>query len=239
MSPAAPFDDTNGNRLLAALPLGERDRLRSHLEPVEVSLKEMLYGNNERISHVYFIDDGVISLIQYLEDAQPVEAATVGKEGMAGIPVFLGARSTQGAAICQIPGHARKLAVERFHELVRPGSPLHDLLHRYTQALMVLLAQNSGCNRRHSIEQRCARWLCMTGDRMDQDRFPLTQEFLGQMLGVRRAGVSPVANQMQRDGLISYNRGQITILDRAGLEARSCDCYRIIRSEFERMLDPA
>jgi CRP-like cAMP-binding protein len=177
-------------------------------------------------------------MIQLLGGADPVEVATVGKEGMVGIPVFLGSSSTQGTVFHQIPGRGRRMAAERFRTAVRPGSPLHELLHRYVQAMMVLMAQNGACNRRHPIEQRCARWLCMTRDRMSGDEFPLTQEFLGQMLGVRRASVSEVASRLQADGLIRYSRGQIVILDRAALEARACDCYGVIRTAFERMLQP-
>jgi CRP-like cAMP-binding protein len=156
---------------------------------------------------------------------------------MVGLPVFLGADATAGTAFMQIPGDATRLSAGDFRQLVYPGTALHDLLHRYIQALMVLMAQNAACNRRHPIDQRCARWLCMTHDRVNGDTFQLTQEFLGQMLGVRRASVSEVASRLQEDGLIRYSRGQIEVVDRAGLEARACDCYRIIRDAFEQMLD--
>lgn len=239
MPPDDPFGPTSGNRLLGALPPDEYDRLHHDLEPVELDFRQMLYQNDETISHVYFVDDGVCSLVQLTKGADPVEVATVGKEGMVGIAVFLGTRSTPGTAFQQIPGHARRMSADRFRDVVRPGSPLHDLLHRYVQALMVLLAQNSACNRRHSIDQRCARWLSMTRDRMSANEFVLTQEYLAQMLGVRRAGVSEVASRFQADGLIRYSRGQMEILERAALEARACDCYRVIRNAFERMLEPA
>jgi CRP-like cAMP-binding protein len=156
---------------------------------------------------------------------------------MVGVPVFLGTDATAGTALSQIPGEASRLSRDDLRRLVQPGTALHDLLHRYIQALMVQMAQNSACNRRHPIEQRCARWLCMTRDRLSRDTFPLTQEFLGQMLGVRRAGVSGVASRLQEDGLIRYSRGCMEVRDRSGLEARACDCYRIIRGAFEQMLE--
>lgn len=238
MSPGDVLDPADGNRLLAALPRDEYERLRSDLESVELEVSAMLYRTDETISHVYFIDEGVSSMVQLTAGADPVEVGTVGKEGMVGIPVFLGAQSTQGTAFHQVPGRARRMSADRFREVVLPGSPLHDLLHRYLQAMMVMIAQSSACNRRHPIEQRCARWLCMTRDRVSTDQFLLTQEFLGQMLGVRRASVSAVAGQLQADGLIRYNRGQMLVVDRGGLEERTCECYRIIRTEFERMLAP-
>lgn len=238
MTQEVVFGAADGNRLLDGVPSAEYERLEPHLEPVTLDLKQSLYRSNEPITHVYFVDDGVASLLQPLGGAEPVEVATVGKEGMVGIPVFLGAESTQGRCFAQISGHARRMTAERFNELVTPGTSLHEILHRYTQALMVLMAQNGACNRRHGIVQRYARWLAMTRDRMSGDTFPLTQEFLGQMLGVRRAGVSEAAGQLQAEGLIRYSRGQIEVLDRSGLETRSCDCYWIIRSEFERMINP-
>lgn len=167
-----------------------------------------------------------------------MEVATVGREGVVGLPVFLGTDSTAGTALSQIPGTASRITADDFRQLAHPGTVLHDLLHRYIQALMVLMAQNGACNRRHPIEQRCARWLCMTHDRVTGDTFPLTQEFLGQMLGVRRAGVSEVEGRLQADGLIRYSRGHIEIVDRPGLQARACGCYAIIRDAFDRMLEP-
>jgi hypothetical protein len=177
-----------------------------------------------------------MSMIQLTEGSEPLEVATVGREGLVGLPVFLGTDTMPGVCLCQIPGDGSRIAADDFRRLVQPGTCLHDLIHRYIQALMVLMAQNSACNRRHPIDQRCARWLCMTRDRVNGDTFPLTQEFLAQMLGVRRAGVSDVARRLQEDGLIRYSRGRMEVVDRAGLEARTCECYRIIRDAFEQML---
>jgi CRP-like cAMP-binding protein len=225
-----------GNLLLAALPPDERARLSPSIEEVDLALKEPLYRDGQPITHVYFPHNGVVSMLQLVENAEPVEVATVGREGMVGVPVFLGATTTTGSAVCQIAGRASRLAVPDFQRLVQPGTVLHDLLHRYLQALLVFMAQNAACNRRHTVDQRCARWLVMTADRVNGETFLLTQEFLAQMLGIRRAGVSEVASQLQKDGLIRYARGRIEILDRPRLEARSCDCYLIIRGAFERML---
>ena len=155
---------------------------------------------------------------------------------MVGIPVFLGAQTIPGVAIAQIPGEAIRIRSEVFQHEVEAGGALRDLLNLYMEALFTLVSQTAACNRLHTIEQRCARWLLMTQDRVETEQFPLTQEFLADMLGVRRAGVSEVASQMQRQELITYSRGIITVLNRQGLENASCDCYWIVRNEFERLL---
>jgi CRP-like cAMP-binding protein len=165
-----------------------------------------------------------------------VEVGTVGNEGMLGLPVFLGADSSPGAAFCQVPGRALRMPAEALRAAASVEGPLRDLLQRYAQALMDQIAQSAACNRAHSTEERLCRWLLMTHDRVGADRFPLTQEFLGQMLGVRRAGVSATASILQRAGFIRYSRGTITITDRAGLESASCGCYRVVRDEFDRLL---
>ncbi|MBV9281156.1 MAG: Crp/Fnr family transcriptional regulator [Chloroflexi bacterium] len=229
---------TSGNRLLAALPADEHVRLQPYLDTVHLALKQVLYRDQQPISHVYFAHDCVASVLQLAEDAEPVEVATVGREGMVGIPLLLGTSTTPGMSLCQVPGAASRMAADDFRRLVQPGTALHDLLHRYIQALLILMAQNAACNSRHPLEQRCARWLCLTHDRVNGDALTLTQEFLGQMLDVRRAGVSEVASRLQAEGLIQYSRGRIEVADRAGLEARACDCYRIIRDAFEQMLEP-
>lgn len=155
---------------------------------------------------------------------------------MVGIPVFLGAQTIPGVAIAQIPGEAIRIRSEVFQHEVEAGGGLVNILNRYTEALFTLVAQTAACNRLHTIEQRCARWLLMTQERVGTNQFPLTQEFLADMLGVRRAGVSEVASQMQKQELITYSRGVITVLNREGLEQASCDCYWIVKSEFDRLL---
>jgi CRP-like cAMP-binding protein len=224
------------NRLLAALPREEYERLLPHLELVPLEYKQILYQPNEPIDYVYFPNNGVASLLTIMENGDAVEVGTVGNEGMVGLPVFLGAKTIPGQAIVQIPGDGLRMRVDVFQNKVTSQSPLYNLLQRYTQALFNQIAQSAACNRLHSIEERFCRWLLMTQDRVGKDKFPLTQEFLSQMLGVRRASVSVVASTIQRAGLITYTRGKITILDREGLEAASCECYAIIKEEFERLV---
>ncbi|GAB1544627.1 Crp/Fnr family transcriptional regulator [Scytonema sp. NUACC21] len=224
------------NRLLAALPPEEHQRLLPHLQFITLEYKQVLYQPNEPIEYVYFPNNGVISLLTIMENGEAVEVGTVGNEGFVGLPLFLGANSIPGQAFSQIPGEALRMRAEVFKGKVTPGSPLHNLLQRYTQAMFNQIAQSAACNRLHSIEERFCRWLLMTEDRVGSHQFPITHEFLGQMLGVRRASVSVVAATIQRAGLISYSRGKMTILDREGLEDITCECYGIVKAEFDRLL---
>jgi CRP-like cAMP-binding protein len=171
-----------------------------------------------------------------MPDGPPLEVATTGREGVVGLPVFFGAPASSFACVAQIPGLALRLSAAAFRQEVPAGHPLQALLHRYTQTLLLQIAQSLACNQRHGLEERCCRWLLMTHDRVGADTFVLTQELLGRMLGVRRQRASGVAGALQRAGLIHYRRGVITIVERAGLEARSCACYRIITDEYERVL---
>ncbi|HEU0299060.1 MAG TPA: Crp/Fnr family transcriptional regulator [Longimicrobium sp.] len=225
------------NHILAALPAEDRDRLRPALERVRMEIREVVFEPNRTIQHVWFPEEGVISIVGLMEDGSGVETATVGCEGMVGVPVFLGAMQMAGQAFVQVPGVAWRMPAGVLREEVRRGGALAQLLGRYTQALFTLVAQSSACNRKHPVEQRCARWLLMSHDRVDGDTFELTQHFLSQMLGVRRATVSEAAGALQARGLIEYTRGRITVEDRAGLEAVACACYAIIRGEFARMLE--
>jgi CRP-like cAMP-binding protein len=224
------------NRLLASLPNEEFERLQPYLELVLPKLKQELYQPNTPIEFVYFPLGGVYSLLSQTSEGDLIEVATVGNEGMVGLPIFLGAKQIPGVAMCQIPGDLLRMRAEDMRTQVTPSTPLYDLLHRYTQALFNLIAQTALCNRIHSIEQRCCRWLLLTHDRVGTDQFPFTHEFLSQMLGVRRAGVSQIAARLQNAGFISYRYGKITVLDRAGLEATSCECYELIKIEFERLI---
>jgi len=227
-----------GNRLLAALPSDEYLQLLPSLEGFEPPHQYVFYEPNQPITRIYFPISGVVSLLMLGEKGEAVEVSTVGNEGMVGIPVFLGQDSTPGRALMQVPGTVLRMPVAIFRKEVveAPGSRLEVMLQYYTHALMVQMAQSVACNRLHTIEQRAARWLLTTRDRVGGPTFPLTQEFLAQMLGVRRASVSEVASALQDEGLFSYTRGVITILDADGMEARACACYRIIRDEFDRML---
>lgn len=224
------------NRLLAALPPEDYERLRPSLALVAPELKFTFYEPEQPIEYVYFPNFGVASLLAVMDDGTLVEVGTIGNEGMVGIPAFLGATVTSGKAFWQIPGELMRMPVSVLRAEVECGSPLVMILQRYTQALFTMLAQHTACNRLHQIEQRCARWLLMTEDRVGMDTFPLTQEFLSQMLGVRRASVSEVARKFENAGYVRYQRGIMTILDRAGLEAICCECYRIIKTEYDRML---
>jgi CRP-like cAMP-binding protein len=229
------------NRLLAMLPNDERERLSSQLELVSLELKQPLYEENKPIEYVFFPVSGVLSLVSRMEDGRGIELATIGKEGMVGLPVFLQASLTSAhRAFSQIPGESLRIAATAFNEFT--ASPenggLHLALSRYTQALMSMIARAVACNALHTVQQRACRWLLTTQDRVDQDEFILTQEFLSQMLGVTRASVNEVARQLQDTGIVDYTRGRITIIDRPGLEARSCECYRVIHDEYDRLLAP-
>ena len=224
------------NRILAALPPEEMDALRPLLETVKLSYRQDLYEAGRPVEHLYFPHRGVLSMVTPMPDGSAVEVATIGPEGMAGIPVFLGAEQMASKVFVQVPGEGARIEANAFRGIIGRSPTLHRLLLRYTLALMNQMAQNAACNRLHAVEERCARWLLMTQDRVHEATFPLTQEFLAEMLGVRRPTVSIAAGILAKAGLISYVRGQITILDRSGLEAASCECYRIIAAEFERLV---
>ena len=225
------------NLLLRSLPADEYARLLPALEPVELSVRQVIWQPNSRIHSLYFPRTCVLSLLTPLSDAEPVEVATLGREGMAGTPVVLGVWITNVMGIAQVPGTAARMDAERFMSQVRSSDgALFPLLLRYAQALHEQTAQSVACNRHHAIEERCARWLLMTQDRVGADQFPLTQEFLSFMLGVRRASVTVAAGMLQRAGLIRYQRGQITVVDRAGLEAASCECYVAVTRKYEQLL---
>ena len=222
------------NYLLQALN-GDKPRVMQTLEVVSLGLRHILYEPDVPIEYVYFPIDGVHSMLAQVEEGIEIEIGTVGNEGMVGLPLFLGSETTPGRAFSQVPGRAYRLHAEEFKELIREPSRITAILHRYTQALMVQISQGNACNRVHSNDKRCARWLLQTHDRVGRDEFHLTQEFLGQMIGVRRAAVNVVAGRLQTDGIIEYTRGNVRILDRARLEAASCGCYRVIRDEYDRM----
>jgi len=222
-----------GNKLLAALPRGDRDGLLPHLKPVVLGFEEVLYEPDGPIRYVYFPTSGLISLLLVLEDGSVAEVARVGNEGMVGLPVFLGVRTSHTRAFVQIPGEALRLKAQVFCQKARQGGPLSGLLLRYTQALLRHSERLTACNTCHPIGRRLCRWLLITHDRVQADQFEITQEFLSQMLGVHRQSVTLAASNLQEAGLIRYSRGKLKILDRPGLEAASCECYRAIKREFE------
>lgn len=224
-----------GNLLLQALPAKERRRLWPRLERVKLKVRDVIYEEDEKIEHAYFPESGVVSLVSEMESGAVVEIGTIGKEGMVGIPAFLGATSTPVKAFAQVPGQALRMRTADLRNEALNGGALHRMLHRYTQALFTQLSQAVACNRLHSIEQRCARWLLMTRDRVDEPRFNLTQEFIAQMLGVRRATVNPILAGFQKAGMIRYRQGVMEIVNARKLEKVSCECYRIVRKEYRKL----
>jgi CRP-like cAMP-binding protein len=224
------------NWILRSLPEDQRARIMSAVELVELPKKRLLYDIDQPIKDVYFIETGVSSILSLLQDGTAVETCTCGREGMVGLPLYLGAKTASTQAMQQIPGTAWRLSREAFLQELERGPALREMLGRLTQATMTLIAQNSACNRRHSVEERCVRWLLTSHDQMDQQPFELTHQFLSQMLGVRRATVTVTAGALQQAGLVSYHRGTITITNRQGLEDIVCECYKIIRNEYARQL---
>ena len=230
-------NDVQGkNKLLSFLPPDEIDRLEPHLEDFALEFKFVIYETGGMIADLYFPRSGVISLVTVMQNGDQLEIATVGNEGMVGLPVFLGSNTSPIRTICQIPGRAWRIDANLFREHINQPK-LHDILNRYSQALFTQVAQGNACNNAHNIQQRCARWLLTTHDRVDSDEFPLTQEFLSQMLGTRRASVNEASARFQQSGMITYKQGRIKILNRSALEATSCECYHTIKNEYERLLD--
>jgi CRP-like cAMP-binding protein len=225
------------NRLLRALPAAELARFAPALERVCMESRQLAFDVDVPIQYVYFPEDCVISVVGVMTDGSAVETATVGWEGMVGLPVFLGVECTPAQAFCQIPGDALRLDAGTLQREIDRSGQLRTILNRYTQAHFTQIAQASACNRVHTMRQRCARWLLQSHDRVGRDEFPLTQRFLSQMLGVRRATVTEAARSLQQAGLITYVHGRVTVRDRRGLERVACECYAIIRREFERLLD--
>lgn len=227
--------EPTGNRLIDKLADPDYRTISADLELLELGLRHRVYERNEPVDHVYFPIDSVISLVAEMSDGQSVEVATIGNEGMAGLPLFLQTRLTsEHRSFCQVPGMSLRMTAETFLDRIDRLPALRLLLQRYTMTLFAQVAQSSACNRIHPIEQRCARWLLLTHDRVRSDEFPLTQEFLAQMLGVQRTSVNAVAQSLSEAGAIRYVRGVITVLDRPRLEAASCECYAIIVREAER-----
>jgi len=224
------------NQILAQLGRDDFQRLQPELEDVSLSFKQKLYEQNDSIEWVYFPESGVISLVKILSEGGPVETATVGNEGMVGLSVFLGLQVAPVRAFCQVPGRAKRLRADVLVAERQRSAKLTDLLLRYSGAIVAMLSQSVACNRAHSVEKRLCRWLLMTHDRVGTDEFPLTQEFLAQMLGVRRPTVNIAGRAVQKAGLISYRRGRISIVDRKRLEDASCECYAEIRHVFVRAL---
>jgi len=221
------------NKLLAALPKKEYQALQSRLEETPLVFEEFIYRPNELISDVYFPNSGIISLLAGVDAHGTLEVGLVGNEGMLGLSVFLGVNSSGNRAVVQGAGSAMKMRATALRKQCDKGGALPRLLQRYAHSVLTQITQSAVCNQFHSVDARLARWLLMTHDRIADDEFQLTQEFLSNMLGVRREGVSKAAGKLQKRNLITYSRGRLKVLDRAGLEATSCGCYEIIKKERE------
>jgi CRP-like cAMP-binding protein len=227
------------NEILRRLPAEDYERLTPDLEDLPLSFKQVLHEQDGPVSAAYFMENGVVSIVTQLEDGMTVETATVGNEGVVGLPLFLQTSRATSRAICQIEGSAKRIAGHALRgELQQPGTPLLGLVLRYTSAVIAMTAQTAACNRMHPVEERLSRWLLMMMDRVGSPDFAVTQEFLAQMLGVRRPTVNIAGAQLQKAGLIRYTRGKITVTDRPGLESTSCECYARIRDEFASAMGP-
>lgn len=231
-----PIGTVIRNRILSLLPPNERESVLERAELVTIRPKEVVYAREQPIQWAHFPEDCVISLVTELENGDVVEAMTVGNDGFAGLAVFHGLPSSRLTAIGQISGESRRVPAEDFKRFMESCPSLYRLLHRYSQFVFETVSQSAACNRLHVIEQRCARWLLMSQDRVGRDRFDLTQEFLAVMLGVRRPGVTVAMGLLQKAGLITHRRGNITVVNRAGLEKVSCECYRTIRARQAKLI---
>jgi CRP-like cAMP-binding protein len=220
------------NRLLASLPKKVLGEIYLDLDRVNLSQRQVIYETNGPIEHVYFIEEGVVSLLTDMADGAAIETGMVGIEGLIGMQALLGAKRSRQQAIVQIPGKALRLTSARCKAAFEESADLRDKVLRFADTLMNLTAQTAACNRLHSLEQRCARWLLIACERGGSDTIPMTHEFLSSMLGVRRAGVTTAAGELQRSGLIRYRRGEVTVIDRDGLAACACECYRIDHERF-------
>ena len=230
-------NESRENQLLAALPEADWQRWRPQLEGVELPLGEVLYESGSTLSHVYFPTTAIVSLLYVMENGASAEIAVVGNEGLVGISLFMGGETTPSRAVVQSAGHGFRLKGQVIKEEFKRAPVLHLLL-RYTQALITQMAQTAVCNRHHSLDQQLCRWLLLSLDRLQGDQLVMTQELIANMLGVRREGVTESAHNLQKAGLISYSRGRITVLDRAGLEKRTCECYAVVKNEYSRLLPP-
>jgi CRP-like cAMP-binding protein len=207
-----------------------------HLEPMDMPLGKVLYEPGGKLSHVYFPTTAIVSLLYVMENGASAEIAVVGNEGLVGISLFMGGESTSSQAVVQAGGRGFRLKASLLMEEFNRGGPVLHLLLRYTQALITQMAQTSVCNRHHAVDQQFCRWLLLTLDRLKGNDIVMTQELLATILGIRRASVTVAAGNLQNDGLIRYERGRISVLDRPGLERRACECYAVVKAEYDRLL---
>lgn len=232
----ATTEDPRQNQILAALPQAEWERWLPQLEPVDMPLGKVLYESGMTLAHLYFPTTSIVSLLYVMENGASAEIAIVGREGLVGISLFMGGDSTPSRAVVQSAGKGFRLkAGGMMNEFNRSGPVMHLLL-RYTQALITQMAQTAVCNRHHTLDQQLCRWLLLSLDRLPTNELVMTQELIANMLGVRREGVTEAAGRLQKDGLISYQRGRIKVLDRPELEHRTCECYAVVKKEYDRLL---
>lgn len=224
------------NHLLAALPAAEFEPLTALLERVPLALGEVLYEPGGQLQHAYFPTTAIVSLHYIMASGASAESAGVGNEGVVGIALFMGGNTTPSSAVVQTAGHAYRLERSKLLQEFNRAGTMQRLLLRYTQALITQMMQAAACNRLHSIEQQLCRWLLLTLDRLPSNELVMTQELVASMLGVRREGITEAAGKLQRAGLISYRRGHIAVLDRAGLERHACECYAVVKKELSRLL---
>lgn len=235
MPPPSPPSPTQ-NHLLAALPQAELQHLVTRLEYVPLKLGEMLYEPGEQLQYAYFPTTSIVSLHYVTESGASAEASGVGNEGMVGVSLFMGGNTTPSSAVVQTAGHAYRLERQALLEEFNHAGMMQRVLLRYTQALITQIMQTAACNRHHSVDQQLCRWLLLTIDRVPAQELVMTQELIASMLGVRREGITEAAGKLQHAGFISYRRGHITVLNRAGLEKNSCECYGVVKKEFTRLL---
>ncbi len=228
--------DPRQNNLLSVLPPEVIRKLLPYLEPVSLSLGEVLYESGGKLDWIYFPTTAIVSLLYVMENGSSAEIAIVGKEGVVGIALFLGGDTMPNRGVVQSEGSAYRLRGHVLREEFDRSGPLQHLLLRYTLALLTQMAQTAVCNRHHTVDQQLCRWLLLSLDRLPSNELSMTQELIANMLGVRREGVTEAAGKLQRAGLIHYQRGKITVIDRPGLESRVCECYEVVRSEFHRLL---
>lgn len=228
--------DARKNQLLAALPPEEWARWRQALELMEMPLGHVLYESGVAMTHVYFPTTSIVSLLYVMEDGASAEIAVVGNEGIVGISLFMGGETTPSRSVVQSAGQGYRMRGQFLKDEFSRSGPVLHLLLRYTQALITQMAQTAVCNRHHSLDEQLCRWLLLSLDRLEKPELEMTQELIANMLGVRREGVTEAASALQKAGLIQYRRGHITVLDRAGLERRTCECYAVVKKEYDRLL---
>jgi CRP-like cAMP-binding protein len=235
-SPQGPAPDPRHNRLLASLPEADWLRWRPQLEPISMPLGQVLYEPGAMLTHAYFPTSAIVALMYMTESGASAEIAVVGKEGIVGVPLFMGGGSTPSRAVARNAGSGFRMPGPAVREEFLRSGPVARIFLRYTQALIVQMAQIAACNRHHTLDQQLCRWLLSSMDRTPGNQLAVTQEQIAHMLGVRREGVTEAALSLQRAGLISYRRGQITVLDRTGLEKQSCECHAVVKAEYDRLL---